>query len=100
MIPTSLLMRVAPLVCAITTASCAGSPPPSVLPPRLPLPEAALTPCRLDRLPETPTLADLEASYMTRGQALAECDAARRTAVETLLAERALQDRWRAKAAP
>jgi hypothetical protein len=37
---------------------------------------------------------------MTRGQALAECDAARRTAVETLLAERALQDRWRAKAAP
>jgi len=31
---------------------------------------------------------------MARGQALAECDAARRQAVETLTAERALLDRW------
>ncbi len=54
-----------------------------------------MNPCRLDRLPEAPTLADLESSYMARGLALAECDAARRLAVETLLAERALQDRWR-----
>jgi hypothetical protein len=83
------------LACALMTASCAASPPTSAAPPRLTLPREATTPCRLDRLPEAPTLGDLESSYMTRGLALAECDAARRLAVETLLAERALQDRWR-----
>jgi hypothetical protein len=40
-------------------------------------------------------VADLESAYMARGLAVAECDAARRLAVQTLLAERALQDRWR-----
>jgi hypothetical protein len=89
-------IRIALLACALMTASCAASPPMSAAPPRLILPRAALTPCRLDRLPDAPTQADLEASYMARGLALAECDAARRTAVETLEAERALQDRWRA----
>ena len=83
------------LACALMTASCAASPLTSAAPPRLTLPREALTPCRLDRLPEAPTLGDLESSYMARGLALAECDAARRLAVETLLAERALQDRWR-----
>ncbi len=86
---------IASIACAVMTASCAASRPPSASPPRLVLPQAALTPCRLDRLPAAPTLADLEASYMARGQALAECDAARQAAVETLRAERALQDRWR-----
>lgn len=56
----------------------------------------AIMPCRLDQLPERPTLADFESVYMARGQRLAECEAARALAVETLLAERALQDRWRA----
>lgn len=32
---------------------------------------------------------------MARGAALVDCEAARGLAVETLLAERALQDRWR-----
>lgn len=100
MTPNSRSTRIAPLVCALMTASCAASPPMSVAPPRLVLPQAALTPCRLDRLPEAPTLADLETSYMARGRALAECDAARRLAVEALVAERALQDRWRAAAGP
>jgi len=94
MIPNCRWIRIGPLVCALTTASCAGSPPTSVSPPRLTLPQAARTPCRLDRLPDSPTLSDLETSYMARGQALAECDAARRQAVETLTAERALLDRW------
>jgi len=35
---------------------------------------------------------------MARGFRLAECEAARALAVETLLAERALQDRWRSEA--
>jgi hypothetical protein len=42
-----------------------------------------------------PTTADLETGYMARGEALLACDAARRLAVETFEAERALQDRWR-----
>lgn len=95
MTPRSRLTPPALLACALMTASCAASPPTSAPPPRLTLPREALTPCRLDRLPETPTLGDLESSYMARGLALAECDAARRLAVETLQAERALQDRWR-----
>lgn len=100
MTPISLSTRIAPLVCALMTASCAASPPMSVVPPRLILPPAALSPCRLDRLPAAPTLADLETSYMARGLALAECDAARRLAIETLEAERALQDRWRRAGGP
>ncbi len=95
MTPISRWPLIVPLACAIMTASCAASPPPSASPPRLVLPQATLTPCRLDRLPPAPTQADLEASYMARGLALAECDAARRAAVETLWAERTLQDRWR-----
>lgn len=87
----------APLACALMMASCAASPPSSATPPRLTLPREAVTPCRLDRLPPAPTLVDLETAYMARGLAVAECDAARRLAVETLLAERALQDRWRAR---
>jgi len=34
-------------------------------------------------------------AYLARGQAILTCDGARRLAVETLLAERVLQDRWR-----
>jgi len=49
----------------------------------------ASRPCELHRLPDAPTLGDLEAGYMTRGRQIADCDAARRLAVETLLAERA-----------
>jgi hypothetical protein len=54
----------------------------------------------LDRLPEAPTQGDLEAAYVARGAALVACETARELAVETLLAERALQDRWRAARAP
>lgn len=97
MTPTSLSIPLALLACTLMTASCAGLPRTSAQPPRLTLPREATTSCRLDRLPDRPTLADLESSYMARGLALAECEAARRLAVEILLAERALQDRWRAR---
>lgn len=98
--PHTLWIRIAWLASLGMTASCAASPPPSVAPPRLILPRAATTPCRLDRLPEAPTEADLEAGYAARGARLVECDAARRLAVATLLQERALQDRWRAGRRP
>ncbi|MBU1386016.1 MAG: hypothetical protein KKG14_01160 [Alphaproteobacteria bacterium] len=64
------------------------------------MPAAAATPCRLERLPEGAALADFETAYMVRGLRLAECEAARALAVETLLTERTLQDRWRAGAGP
>lgn len=95
MTPKPLWMPIASLALPIMIASCAASPPRSVPPPRLNLPRAVTEPCVLERLPDRPTLADLEAAYMARGLRLAECDAARALAVETLLAERALQDRWR-----
>ena len=76
-------------------ASCAVSLPPSVEPPRLTLPGQATTPCVLERLPAAPTEADLEIAYLERGARLVACESARASAVETLMAERALQDRWR-----
>jgi len=93
-----LFWRVAaPIVCALMTASCAGSPRISpVAPPRLALPETASRPCALATLPAAPTLADLEAAYMLRGAQVLACDGARRLAVETLLAERAMQAAGRA----
>ena len=94
MTPLSRWTPLAPLVCASMIAGCATSPPPSAAPPRLTLPETAATPCRLDRLSEAATQGDLEASYVARGAALVLCDSARSLAVETLLAERALLDRW------
>ena len=90
---TSLSIRLALIASASMIAGCASSPPMSAAPPRLLLPEAATLSCRLDRLDEGATLADLEASYAARGAALVLCDAARRLAVDTLVAERALQDR-------
>jgi hypothetical protein len=66
-----------------------------VPPPRLNLLHDALHPCQLAVLPAQPTQADLDAAYVMRGAQLVACDAARKLAVETLLAERALQDRWR-----
>ena len=80
------------------TASCAVSLPPSAEPPRLTLPAVATRPCVLERLPEAPTIADLEIAYVERGARLVACEAARASAVETLTAERALQDRWRREA--
>jgi len=88
-------IRLAPIAFSAMIASCAGSLPPSVLPPRLDLPQAAIRPCVLDRLPEAPAEGDLEVAYVARGAALVACETARELAVETLLAERALQDRWR-----
>lgn len=88
-------IRLAPLASLVMIASCASSPPPSAPPPRLSLPTAATTPCVLAVLPEAPTQADLDVAYAERGARLVACEGARRLAVETLMAERALQDRWR-----
>ncbi len=90
MIPPRPCLPIALLACATMTASCAASrPTSSVAPPRLTLPMIASRPCELYHLPDAPTVGDLEAGYMTRGRQIADCDTARRLAVETLLAERA-----------
>lgn len=75
------------------TAACATSPRP-VAPPRLALPDAASQPCALAVLPDHPTAADLDATYMQRGAQVVSCEAARALAVETLFAERRLVDEW------
>ncbi len=93
MTPTCFWKSAAPIVCAVMTASCAGSPPSwTVAPARLSLPEAASRPCALAILPPEPTIADLDAAYVLRGAQILACDGARRLAVETLKAERAMQD--------
>lgn len=89
MTPPHPFIPIVPVACALMTASCAGYPPTSsAAPPRLTLPDTATRPCELHRLPDAPTLGDLEVGYMTRGRQIADCDTARRLAVETLLAER------------
>jgi hypothetical protein len=95
MTPRFRWIRLAPIALSAMIASCAASLPPSAAPPRLSLPAAAIRPCVLDRLPDAPTQGDLEVVYVARGAALAACETARQLAVETLLAERELQDRWR-----
>jgi len=84
-------LRIAPLAFMTLTVACAPSRPTSA-PTRLSLPVAATAPCRLPTLPDAPTQADLEATYVARGVALIECEGARRLAVDALRAERALSD--------
>jgi len=93
MTPTIPWNTAALIACAAMTASCAGSPPIStVAPTRLTLPEVAKRPCALTTLPAEPTAGDLDTAYVLRGAQIVACDGARRLAVETLLAERAMQD--------
>jgi hypothetical protein len=89
------LLPLALLGCGLMISSCATRPPISPAAPRLATPEEARRPCDLHRLPERPTLADLEVGYATRGAQIVACDAARRLAVETLEAEHALEDEAR-----
>ena len=101
MMPLFLSRSIASIACALMMTSCAGSPPISAAAsPRLSLPEMATRPCELHRLPLAPTLGDLEAGYMTRGRQIADCDMARRLAVQTLIAERAAGDAARTGTAP
>jgi hypothetical protein len=56
------------------------------------MPAEATRPCAIYRLPASPTQADLEIGYATRGAQLAACDAARALAVQTHAAEHTMQD--------
>src|ERR1051325_7468262 len=79
--------------CAMLTTNCASRRPNSPAVPRLQMPAEAAQPCAIYRLPATPTQADLEIGYATRGAQLAACDAARSLAVQTQAAEHVMQDR-------
>jgi hypothetical protein len=74
-------------------ASCASRPPTWPAAPRIETPAEAARPCALYLLPQTPTQADLEIGYATRGAQVVACDAARKLAVQTLEAEHALEER-------
>ena len=84
-------MRRRPLIlcgltaCVLLTSGCASTPPPSA--PLLTLPDAARTPCRLPVLPDAPTMGDLEAGYLARGDAVAVCDGRRDLAVQSFDAQ-------------
>jgi hypothetical protein len=82
----------AAIACASMTVACANKPTALWAAPRLEMPAEALKACDLHRLPDAPTLADLEIGYATRGAQLVACDAARRLAVETHAAEHALEN--------
>lgn len=86
------LTLIAPVACALLTASCAARPLSFPAAPRIEIPTEAARPCSLFVLPRSPTQADLEIGYATRGAQLVACDAARRLAVQTLEAEHALED--------
>lgn len=60
------------------------------------MPKAATDPCSLPRLPDNPTLGDLEVTLGARGAALVSCDGRRKLALDTAAAEHALQDQWAA----
>ena len=88
------------LALLLTTGACATSAASPVALPRLTLPRLATEPCELPTLPDMPTEADFEATYALRGSAVVQCDAARDLAVQTLLSEREIQDRWREQTKP
>jgi hypothetical protein len=92
------LILTAPLVCGMLTASCASQPPTLPAAPRVEMPAEAAKACSLYLLPQTPTQADLEIGYATRGAQVVACDAARALAVQTHAAEHALEDQVTPKA--
>jgi hypothetical protein len=64
------------------------------------MPAEASESCDLYLLPQSPTQADLEIGYATRGAQIVACDAARALAVQTHAAEHALEDQVTGKARP
>lgn len=89
------LTLIALLGCALLTTSCASRRPALPAAPRVAMPVEATRSCEIFRLPEAPTLADLEIGYARRGAQIAACDAARSLAVNTHEAEHKLEDRMR-----
>jgi len=73
------------IACALTISGCASVPPPSA--PILTLPPVARQPCLLPLLPDSPTQADLDATYAARASALAVCDGRRDLAVQSFDAQ-------------
>ena len=77
---------------AMLTASCASRLPALPAAPRVEMPAEAARGCSLYLLPQSPTQADLEIGYATRGAQVVACDAARALAVQTHAAEHLLED--------
>lgn len=93
---TNRLTLTALLASGLATSGCAlfAPPPVPVPPPTLSIPDAASRTCVLPVLAENATLADLDAAYALRGQAVLLCDDTRRLTLESWLAERAMVEEW------
>lgn len=74
------------VACGLMTSACVTSSG-QYAAPILTLPTVARTPCQLPTLPDSPTQADLDATYLARGQAVAICDGRRALAVEAFDAQ-------------
>ena len=97
---TPLLILSGLSACALLTSGCANSMPPPVPDlPVVPLPQAATERCPVWRLPDNPTMADLEAGFEIRGLQIAECDGRRGLAVDTVVEQQLANARWAAEAA-
>jgi uncharacterized lipoprotein YajG len=78
--------------CAMLISGCATPTQVSRPAPQIEMPREASQACDLYLLPPSPSLADLEIGYVTRGAQIVACDAARELAVQTHAAEHALED--------
>ena len=82
---TPPLLKSGLIACALTISGCATVPRLSA--PILTLPPVARQPCLLPLLPDSPTQADLDATYAARASALAVCDGRRDLAVQSFDAQ-------------
>ncbi len=71
------------------------------MPPQREMPKTAIEPCQLvGRLPDDPSLADLEMGYALRGAEILSCDARRELAVQIHAGQHADQQQWLEKLTP
>ena len=83
--PRRLFLTSGLIACALMTSACVTSSPVSA--PILTLPPVVRETCRLPVLPDSPTQADLDATYAARASALAVCNGWRDLAVQAFDAQ-------------
>lgn len=95
---TRILSLTMALICALSSASCAGfgrpSAPTQVTPPRRELPATARRTCQIPPLPAEITLPALKLVVAAAAAEILRCDIARQTGVDTHDGEHADEDAW------
>ncbi len=95
---TRFLSLTMALICALSSASCAGfglpSAPATVTPPRRELPATARQACQIPALPADLTYPGLKLLFAAAAAEILRCDVARQTGVDTHDGEHADEDAW------